>query len=95
VVTPSVPAAVGVMFVEHDAVPADPESVQLPLGVKVTVPEGVIRVPGDVSVTSIMHEVDWPTTTVDGEQLTVAVVVRGLTITLVLLELPLWVGSPP
>ena len=50
--TVSVPVAVGVMLTEQE--PAT--RVQLPPGVKVTVPVGVVFVPGAVSATAAEHE---------------------------------------
>jgi hypothetical protein len=61
-----------------------PASVQVPPGVKVTVPVGVDAVPAAVSVTVAVHDVAWLTNTVDGVHATVVVVVRGLTVTLAL-----------
>jgi len=79
-----VPAAVGVTLTEHVADAPVPASVQVPPGVKVTVPVGVLVVPAAVSVTVAVHEDAWLTTTVDGVHATVVVVVLGLTVTVVL-----------
>lgn len=67
----------------------DPLSVQVPPGEKVTVPVGVMAVPGDESVTVAAHVVAWLMTTVDGVQLTAVVVSRLLTVTVALPELAL------
>src|SRR3989442_5559746 len=76
----------------HVAVPPVPESVQLvelkvpgPLLLQLTVPVGVIGVPGDVSVTVAVHVVEWKSWIVVGEQLTLVEVVRGNTNTPILL----------
>jgi len=56
-------------------------SVHVPPGVNVTVPVGVLGVPAaDVSATVAVHVVLWPTTIVDGVQLTVVLVLRKLTV---------------
>ena len=47
----------------------------------VTAPVGVVAVPTSLSVMVIVHVVCWPTITVDGTQLTVAVVARLFTVT--------------
>jgi len=60
-----------------------PESAHVPPGVKVTRPVGVVAVPGEVSVTLAVHDVDWPTTTVEGTHATAVLVARLLTVTLV------------
>ena len=57
-------------------------SVQGPPGVKVTTPVGAVAVPGEVSVTLAVHDVDWPTTTVGGAQATAVLVARLLTLTI-------------
>ncbi len=63
---------------------------------KVTVPVGVMGVPAaEVSVTVAVHVVAWLITTVEGEQLTAVALVRRLTVTVVLPELPACVESPP
>jgi len=67
----------------HVAVPPEPERVQVvelkvpgPLLLQLTVPVGVIGVPGDVSVTVAVHVVEWKSWMVLGEQLTLVVVER-------------------
>ena len=78
------PDTVGVVLTEHvDDAPV-PDNVQVPPGVKVTVPVGVLVVPAAVSVTVAVHEVACPTNTVVGVHATVVVVVRKLTVTVVL-----------
>ncbi len=72
-VTVNDPAAAGVMDTEQLADAPVPARVHVPLGVNVTVSVGVVVV-AKVSVTVAVHEVAWPTTTVDGLQLTVVVV---------------------
>jgi hypothetical protein len=76
-----VPVAVGVVLTEHVADVPVPASVQVPPGVNVTVPVGVLDVPTDVSVTVAVHDVAWFTTTVDGVHATVVEVARLLTVT--------------
>lgn len=56
--------------------------------VKVTVPVGVIGVPGDVSVTVTVQVVAWLIATVVGEHETEVVVTRLVTVTVVLPLLP-------
>ena len=53
-----------------------------PPGVNVTIPEGVMAVPDDVSITVAVHVEACPITTVDGEQTTDVVVDRRPTATL-------------
>lgn len=79
-----------------------PDRVQLvalkmpaPLLVKLMVPVGVIAVPGEVSVTVAEQIVCWLTTTEDGVHVTRVEVARLLTVRLIVLELPLWLASPP
>ena len=72
------PTTVGVILIEQEPL----ASVQVPPGVKVTIPVGVLAVPGEVSVTLAVHDVDWPTTTVEGAQATEVLVARLLTLTL-------------
>ena len=88
---------------EQDDVAPVPTSVQLvgvnvplpPLLLKETVPVGVVA-GVSVSVTLAVHVVGWPTTTEDGLQVTVVVVLSfGGSSTTVLPELPLWPASPP
>ena len=57
---------------------------QVPPGVNVTVPVGVIAVPADVSLTVAVHEVAWPMNTVDGVQTTDVDVVLTVTVTVAL-----------
>src|SRR5712692_10091479 len=69
----------------------------LPLGVKFTVPAGDVFVPAaEASVTVAVHFEAWLTTT-GVSQATDVVVVRRFTVMLkaVVVELVLWVGSPP
>jgi hypothetical protein len=72
------------MLAEHVAVVPVPANVQVPLGVKFTVPVGVLAVPVPVSVTVAVQLVAWLTKTGDGTHATVVVVGRLLTVTLVL-----------
>jgi hypothetical protein len=73
-----------------DVVPARVQVVNVPVtpvSVSVTVPVGVRKVPDvDVSVTVTVHVEAWPTVT-GLVQLTLVVVVRGLTVMLVVPEL--------
>ena len=75
------------MLTEHEADAPVPASVQVPPGVKVTVPVGVEVVPAAVSVTVAVHDVAWLIAMVFGLHATVVVVVRLLTVTVVLPEL--------
>jgi len=75
------------MLTEHEADAPVPASVQVPPGVKVTVPVGVEVVPAAVSVTVAVHDVAWLIAMVVGLHATVVVVVRLLTVTVVLPEL--------
>ena len=61
-----------------------PARVQVPPGVNVTVPVGVLVVPAAVSVTVAVQDVACPTITEDGVHATVVVVVLRLTVTVVL-----------
>ena len=72
-----------------------PANVQVPPGVNVTVPDGVLVVPAAVSVTVAVQEVTWLMNTVEGVHVTVVVVVRRLTVTLALPLLVAWLVSPP
>ena len=72
-----------------------PASVQVPPGVNVTVPVGVLVVPVAVSVTVAVQDVAWLITTVDGVQATVDVVVLLLTVTEAEPVLVPWLVSPP
>ena len=71
----------------------DPVKVPLVL-VKVTVPDGVMAVPTDVSVTVAVQFAVWPVVIVFGVQVTLVVVVLGLTVTLAVPVLPRWLVSP-
>ena len=53
-----------------------------PAWLNVTVPVGVVTVPGEVSLTVAVHVVAWPVVTAEGEQLTVVLVDLRLTVTL-------------
>ena len=65
------------------------------LTAKLTVPSGGVAVPLAVSVTVAVQVVGCPTTTDDGEQLTVVPVERfAVTVTVVVPELPECVESP-
>jgi len=76
-----------------DKVQGDPTKVPVLLVVKVTVPVGVLAVPGDVSVTVAVHVPACPVLSVAG-QASVVVVARLLTVTLALPVLVAWVASP-
>jgi hypothetical protein len=93
--TVRVPETVGVVLTEHVADAPVPARVQVPPGVKVTVPVGVIAVPVDVSATVAVHDVACPMNTVDGVHATVVVVARTVTVTLADPLLPAWFESPP
>ena len=64
------------MLTEHVADAPAPANVQVPPGVKVTVPVGVMAVPVEVSDTVAVHDVAWLITTVLGVHATVVEVVR-------------------
>jgi hypothetical protein len=83
------------VLTEHVAEAVVPASVQVPPGVNVTVPVGVLVVPAAVSVTVAVQDVACPTITEDGTHATVVVVVLGLTVTDVLPVLVEWFVSPP
>jgi len=87
--TVRVPAgADGVIVTEQVADDPEPDRVHVPPGVNVTVPVGVIAVPAaELSATVAVQVVGWLITTVDGVQLTVVVVDRLFTVTVVLPEL--------
>jgi hypothetical protein len=98
-----VPAALPVRTTAQLPTPALPLGVQLalagetpaPLAVKLTVPVGVLTVPGDVSVTVAVQLLPWPTAT-GLAQATTVVVVRAFTVIDALDgPLPLWLVSPP
>ena len=77
------PDTVGVILTEHVAEAPVPANVQVPPGVNVTVPVGVIAVPVEVSVTVAVQLVAWPMKTVDGVQATFVDVERKVTVTVV------------
>ena len=58
----------------------DPVNVPVPLLVNATVPVGALVVPPDVSVTVTVHVVAPPTPVEVGEQFTLVVVVRVVTV---------------
>jgi hypothetical protein len=97
IVCEPVPIAVGVYVTEQLAelpLPASvhvpvPLNVPAPFDVKVTKPVGVEVVPGLVSVTVAVHDVEPPSVTVAGEHVTVVPVERLLTVMLVEPSLPL------
>ena len=68
--------------------------VPAPLLVKLTVPVGVLFVPGPESLTVAVQLVEVPSGTVAGVQPTLVLVGRLLTVTVVDPELPEWVASP-
>lgn len=78
----------GVIAVEHDP----PVNVHDPPGLKVTIPVGVLGVPGDVSVTVAEHE-NWTPITPELGQLTVVAVLRAVVVRPNEAELPACVES--
>jgi hypothetical protein len=68
--------------------------VPAPLLLKLTVPLGVLLVPTSASLTVAVQVVACPTTTDAGLQLTLVLVERLLTVTMVLPKLLAWVESP-
>ena len=101
----AVPVAVAVNVTEQFAVPTGPATrahvVELnepagPVSVNVTVPVGVVTVPGEVSVTVAVQDEATPTRT-GLVQMTAVDVLRLFTVTLAaaLVGLALWVPSPP
>ena len=64
-----------------------PVKVPAPLLARVTVPPGVMSVPGEVSLTVTVHVVGEFTATDEGEQTTVVVVVRTMMVITALPEL--------
>ena len=88
----------GVTLAEQEAVAPDPLSEHDALGVKDTIPVGVVAPVAEVSLTVAVHDVDSPINTVDGVQDTVALVGwrgDGLTVTVASgLALPMWTSSP-
>ena len=87
-VTAAVPVVDAVKVEEQVAVAPVPDSVHVvkvpvtPVSARVTMPLGVIAVPGEVSVTVTLHAEPWFSTT-GLVQVMAVVVVRGLTTTLV------------
>ena len=81
------------MLTEHVAVAPVPARVHVPLGVKVTVPVGVVAPVVDVSVTVAVHDVACPMKTVDGVHDTV-VEVAWTPPNVKLAALEVWVASP-
>jgi hypothetical protein len=69
--------------------------VPAPLLLKLTLPVGVLLVPVAVSLTVAVQLVEAATGTVAGVQLTLVLVERALTVTVVEPELPECVVSPP
>ena len=95
----AVPVAIAVKVTEHlpetRVQVAELKDPAAPVSVKLTLPVGVIDVPGDVSDTVAVHEEAWFTTT-GPEQFNTVEVVRGFTVTLVAaLVLPPCDESPP
>ena len=97
--TAAVPEVDAVKVEEHVAVVPVPESVHVvnvpvtPVSVRDTVPDGVVAVPGDVSVTVTVQADPWLTTT-GVAQLTEVVVVLRVTVSANVPELVLWLVSP-
>ena len=60
---------------------------------QMTMPVGVLAVPGEVSATVAAHIVE-SAGLADGGQLTLVIVVRGFIVTVTPPELAEWVGSP-
>lgn len=92
--TVTVVAEDGVIVTEHDAVMPVPLSVHVAPPVKLTIPVGVIGVPGELSVTVAVHDVDCPRLIVDGLHDTLVEVVLGLTTMLVVPLADAWFASP-
>jgi len=65
--------------------------------VKLTLPVGVMTVPGEVSLTVAVQLVAWLTTTEVGEHPMLVEVIRGVTVKVkaVVVVLAAWVESPP
>ena len=70
----------------------DPAAV--PLLVNATVPPGADAVPVEVSFTKAVHDVDCATTIDVGEHVTVSVVGRAVTVTVLLVAGPLLLWTP-
>lgn len=87
-------AVEGVIDTEQEAVAPVPPSVQVDPPVKVTIPVGVIGVPGEVSVTVAVQDVDCPKLIVDGLHETLVEVALGLTMMLVVPLADAWFASP-
>jgi hypothetical protein len=93
-----VPVAVGVKATKQ--LPEDrmqvavSESPATSVSVKLTLPVGVISVPGDVSETVAVQVEAWFTSTGLAQTMVVDVA-RGFALTVAKLVLPLWVESPP
>jgi hypothetical protein len=69
-------------------------NVPLPLLVKLTVPVGVIGAPVSLSVTVAVQVVETPAATVGGEQSTVVIVERFVTVTVSMPLLLSWIDPP-
>jgi hypothetical protein len=89
-----VPVVVGVTLTEQVAEAVVPASVQVPPGVKVTVPVGVVAPDVDVSVIVAVQLVAWLTKTVDGLHATVVVVGWVPTAIVAVPELVAWTALP-
>ena len=72
----------------------DPVNVPVPLLANVTVPVGVTAVPAELSVTVAVQVTVPPMLIELGEQLTLVMVVRDVTVTVVLALLVAWAVSP-
>ena len=74
----------------------DVVNVPIPELVKLTVPLGVIAVPGELSVTVAVQVEAWLMATLPGVQASVKVTLRLVTVTAAVLgPLPEWAESPP
>ena len=82
----AVPAVVGVKVTEQlpdtRAQVVELNEPDTPTWLKLTVPDGVVTMPGDVSLTVAVHVVATPVNTVDGEHTTATFVARRPTVTL-------------
>jgi len=76
------------------SVHGDPVNVPVPLLANDTVPVGVTAVPAELSVTVAVHVTLPPMLIEDGEQLTLVMVVRDVTVTVLLPVLVAWMVSP-
>jgi len=95
-----VPTDEGVKVTEHlPALSVQGEMVNVPLTPatpKLTVPDGVLAVPPDASVTVAVQVVTLLTTIVAGAHTTLVVVCRSVIVTVVDVgPLPAWILSPP